>query len=63
MDGLKEISFGCNCCMLECRCDEENSLQGLKKLVFGGRGGKNKEELLPEQTNVMEGVRLHGVCY
>ena len=49
--------------MLECRCDEENSLQGLKKLVFGGRGGKNKEELLPEQTNVMEGVRLHGVCY
>jgi hypothetical protein len=70
MDGLKEKSFCCNCCMPECHCDEENSLQGLKqffavfsKLDVKEGGGKNKKKLPPEQTKVMEGVRLHGVCY
>ena len=56
--------------MPECHCDEENSLQGLKqffavfsKLDVKEGGGKNKKKLPPEQTKVMEGVRLHGVCY
>ena len=70
MDGLKDIRFCCNCCMLECHCDEESSLQGhitlvvvFSKLDVKEGGGKNKKKILPEERKVMEGVRLHGVCY